>query len=178
MVTPSVGEVRQAQPSRRMLLAKDHVAVGTVERAPAGDPALQGPPHARVDARMPAAKLLEDRHRADAGRGFQHRHDLAFPNPGKRVGTAASARLLLLRRQPRIAFDPIAGGGAEPGLRRSDGRTMVLTGLHVQPRLAVGDVSARQALILLVTKNQMLRLTTPNARTRQSPWGKRAAGAA
>ena len=85
---------------------------------------------------------------------------------------AASARLLLLRRQPRIAFDPIAGGGAEPGLRRSDGRTMVLTGLHVQPHLAVGDVSARQALILLVTKNQMLRLTTPNARTRQSPLGK------
>jgi len=33
-------------------------------------------------------------------------------------------------------------------------------------------VSARQALILLVTKNQMLRLTTPNARTRQSPLGK------
>ena len=33
-------------------------------------------------------------------------------------------------------------------------------------------------MILLVTKNQMLRLTTPNARTRQSPWGKRAAGAA
>ena len=34
-----VGKVRQAQPSRRMLLAKDHVAVGTVERTPAGDPA-------------------------------------------------------------------------------------------------------------------------------------------
>ena len=33
-------------------------------------------------------------------------------------------------------------------------------------------------MILLVTKNHMLRLTTPNARTRQSPWGKRAAGVA
>jgi hypothetical protein len=32
-----------------------------------------------------------------------------------------------------------------------------VTGLHVQPRLAVGDVSARQALILLELKNQMLR---------------------
>ena len=127
---------------------------------------------------MPAAKLLENRHRADARRRLQHWHDLAVPYPGKRVGAAASARLLLLRRQPRIAFDPIAGGGAEPRLRRSDGRDMVLTGLHVQSRLAVGDVSARQTLILLVTKNQMLRLTTPNARTRQSPWGKRAAGAA
>jgi len=93
-----VGEVRQAQPSRRMLLAKDHVAVGTVERAPAGDAALQGPPHARVDARMPAAKLLENRHRADARRGLQHRYDLAVPYSGKWVGAAASARLLLLRR--------------------------------------------------------------------------------
>jgi hypothetical protein len=55
-----------------------------------------------------------------------------------------------------------------------------LTGLHVQPRLAVGDVSARQALIPLVTKNQMLRPTAPTARRRPSPrhdsWGKRAAG--
>ena len=86
-----VGEVRQAQPSRRMLLAKDHLAVGTVERAPAGDAALQRPPHARGDAWMPAAKLLENRHGANAGRGFHHRHDLAVPHPGKRSG----------RRRPR-----------------------------------------------------------------------------
>ena len=39
-----------------------------------------------------------------------------------------------------------------------------MTGLHVQPRLAVGDVLARQALILLVMKNQMLRPTAPTAR--------------
>jgi hypothetical protein len=43
--------------------------------------------------------------------------------------------------------------------RRRDGRAVGLTGLHVQPRLAVGDMSARQALILPVMKNQMLRLT-------------------
>ena len=85
---------------------------------------------------------------------------------------------VIIQQAPRIAFDPIGGGSAEPGLRRSDGRTMGLTGLHVQPRLAVGDLSAKEAMILLVTKNQMLRLATPNARTRQSPWGKRAAGAA
>jgi hypothetical protein len=167
-----VGEVRQAQPRRRMLLTKDHVAVGTLERAPAGDAALQGSPHARGDARMPTANLLENRHRAHPRRRLQHRHDLALPHRGKRVGTAPSTRLLPLGRQPPIALDPIGRSGAEPGLRRSDGRDMVLTGLHIQPHLAVGDVSARQAMILLVMKNQMLRLTTPNARTRRPPLGK------
>ena len=99
---------------------------------------------------------------------------IATQKDRKRVGAAAAARLLLLRRQPRIAFDPVGGGGAEPGLRRGDGGDMVLTGLHVQPRLAVGDVSARQALILLVRKNQMLRLTTPNRQTRVRPRGENA----
>src|SRR5215467_10546993 len=59
-----------------------------------------------------------------------------------RVGAAATARLLLLRRQPGIGFDPVGGGGANPGLRSREGRDVDLTGLHVQPRLAVGDMSA------------------------------------
>jgi len=164
-----VGEVGQPHPSRRMLLAEDHIAVGTVERPPSGDAALQCPAHAWADPRMPTANLLKDRHRADAGCSLHHRHDLAVPHPGERVGTPASTRLLLLGWQPRIGFDPIGGGRAEPSLRGSNGRDMALTALHVQPHLAVGDVSARQALILLVRKNQMLRLTAPTARTRQSP---------
>jgi hypothetical protein len=45
-------------------------------------------------------------------------------------------------------------------------------GLHVQPRLAIGDVSAKQALILLVTKNQML--AAPTAYTTLIHPGKRA----
>ena len=69
------------RPFASFLWPGDHVAVGTVERTPAGDAALQGPAHPRVDARMPAAKLLENRHRADARRGLQHRHDLAVPYP-------------------------------------------------------------------------------------------------
>ncbi len=43
-------------------------------------------------------------------------------------------------------------------------------------RLAVGDVSARQVLIPLVMKNQMLRPTTPTARARLSPGEKRTTG--
>src|ERR1700688_3096812 len=125
---------------------------------------------------MPTADLLEDRHRAPPGRRFQHRYDLALPYPGKRVGTAAPTRRLFLGWQPRIAIDPIRSGGGKPGLRGRDGGAIGLTGLHVQPRLAVGDVSSRQALILPVMKNQMLRPTTPTARRGSPVWGKRAAG--
>ena len=95
--------------------------------------------------------------------------DLAVQHSGEGVGTAAPTGLLLLRWQPRIGFNPIGGGGAEPGLRGSDGRDVAVTRLHVQPRLAVGDVSARQALILPVMKNQMLRPTTPTARRVRPP---------
>ena len=38
-----VGEVGQAHPSRRMLLAEDHIAVGTVRHLLSGDAALQCP---------------------------------------------------------------------------------------------------------------------------------------
>ena len=69
---------------------------------------------------MAAANLLEDRHRAQLGCRLQHRHDLAVPYERQRVGTAASAPRLLLRRQPRIGFDPIGTGGGKPGLRGID----------------------------------------------------------
>ena len=67
------------------------------------------------------------------------------------------------------------GGGAEPGLRGSDGGNVARTGLHVQPRLAVGDVSARQAVIPRDEESD----AAPNRSDRQTtsvPWGKRAAG--
>src|SRR5258705_5462549 len=121
---------------------------------------------------MPTADLLEDCYRTDPGRGLKYRHGLALPHAGKRVGPAEPTGLGLARWQPRIGFDPIRGGGRKPRLRGRDGRGMGLTGLHVQPRLAVGDVSARQALILLGRKNQMLRLTAPTARRTSVHLGK------
>src|ERR1700756_2071303 len=137
--------------------------------------ALQSAAHARSEFGMATADLLEDRHRTHAGRGRQHRHDLALPYVGKRVGPTAATRLRLLGWQPRIGFDPIRGRSGKPGLRGGYGRAIGLTGLHVQPRLAVGDLSARQALILQMMKNHMLSPTTPNARRTSAPWGKRAA---
>ena len=69
-----------------------------VERPPSGDAALQGQTHPQGDPGISTANLLEDGHRADAWGGLQHRHDLAIPHPGKRVGTAASTRPLFLGR--------------------------------------------------------------------------------
>jgi hypothetical protein len=68
-----------------------------------------------------------------------------------------------------------SGSGAKPSLRSREGRDVDLTGLHVQPRLAVGDMSARQAAdSFSEEKNQMLHLAAPTARRRRSTWGKRA----
>jgi hypothetical protein len=171
-----VGEIGQSHPPRRVLLAEDYIPARAIERPPSGDTALQGPPDARRDPRMATANLLEDGHGANTGCRLQHRHDLAVPHSGERIGTAAPTRLLLLRRQPRIGFNPIGGGGGKPGFRGSNRRDVALTGLHVQPRLAVGGVSARQVLILPVVKNQMLCPTAPTARACLSRSGKRAAG--
>ena len=140
-----VGEVRKPHSPRRVLLAENHIAIRTVDRPPPGDAALQGPAHPRRNLGTPTANLLEDRHRAQARCGFQHRHNLAVPDICERVGTPASARLFLLRWQPGIGFDPIGGRSGKPSLRGGDGREIALTGLHVQPRLAVGEMSARQA---------------------------------
>jgi hypothetical protein len=46
----------------------------------------------------------------------------------------------------------------------------------IQPRLAVRDMSARQALILLMMKNQVLTPSQPDRQKRSPAWGKRAAG--
>src|SRR5712672_3727705 len=79
-----VGEVRQAHPARRVLLAEHHIPAGAVERPPSRDAALQSPTHAHSEIGMPTADLLEDRYRTNTGRGLKHRHDLALPHSGKR----------------------------------------------------------------------------------------------
>jgi hypothetical protein len=87
--------VKSDRPIRppRVFLAENHIAAGAVESPPSGDARLQGPLR---QLGMPPTNLVEDRYRADARCGLQHRHDLAVPNPGERIGTAASSQLLLL----------------------------------------------------------------------------------
>ena len=132
-----------------MLLAEDHVPLGAFKRAPLTDAPLQGPAHALTQLWMPTDHLVEYADRPDAGCGHEHRHDLGFPQMGERIRTPALTRRLSLRGQARIGFDPIACRAAEPGHRGGDGWGTGLTGLHEQPHLAVGDVLASQAVILL-----------------------------
>jgi hypothetical protein len=63
---------------------------------PSGDETLQCPAHTWVDLGMATAEFLEDRNRTQARSGFQYRHNLALPDPGERIGTAAAVRLLAL----------------------------------------------------------------------------------
>ena len=110
------------------------------------------------------------------GAALQHRHDLAVPDPGERVGTAASTRRLLLRRRPRIGSDPIGAGGGKPSFRSSDRRGVALTGLHIQPRLAVGDVSARQAVDPSLEEESDAQPNRSDRQTASAPWGQPTAG--
>ena len=96
---------------------------------------------------MAPAHFLEDRDRPDARRSFQDRHDLGTPNLSQRIGAPASARRSSLRRQARIALDPVACRGAETGFGGGSRRPVVLSITHIQPHLMVGDVEAGQALI-------------------------------
>lgn len=147
-----VGEVGQPHAPRRMRLREHHVLLGAMKRSPLPDAPLQRPTHAFEQIRVTATQLLEHGNSADAGRGYEHRHDLRLPQMRNRIRTPALARLLLLRGQCRIGLDPVAGRAGEPGHRGSDSRGAGLTGLHEQPRLAVGDMAARQRAILLLRR--------------------------
>jgi hypothetical protein len=132
-----------------MLLPEDDIPLGTVDGTPGSNAPFQRPTHALADLGMTTANLLEDGDRTDARRRRQHRHDLALPYAGQRIGTATAARHLLLRWQPWIGFKPIGGCGAEPGLRRSGGRGVGVARTHIQPHLTVVDVEAVQVLSFL-----------------------------
>src|SRR5207248_188893 len=54
-----VGEIGQPHPPWRVLLAENHIPVGTVERPPSGDAALQRPPDSWRDPGIATAHLLE-----------------------------------------------------------------------------------------------------------------------
>src|ERR1700751_5278701 len=91
-----------------------------------------------VDLRMATPDLVEYAPRPQAGGALQQRHYLAVPNLTQRIAPSAAARRSLLRRQPRILFDAIGGGGAEPGFGRGNGQRLGLAESHIQPHLAVG----------------------------------------
>ena len=73
-----------------MHLPEHDLLLGPKQGAPGPDAALESTAHADAEVGMAACDLLEDRHRAQAGRGLEHGHDLAVPHANKRVGPAAA----------------------------------------------------------------------------------------
>src|SRR5215472_15412655 len=146
-VIAHVGEIGKPHPARRVLLPEDDVLLGPVQCPPGTDAPLQRAANTDADLGMATPNLVENRYRPQAWGALQQRHDLAVPNLSQRIATAAATRRFLLRQQPRILFDTISGGGAEPGFGRGDGRRLGLAETHIQPHLAVGDVAAGQAAV-------------------------------
>jgi hypothetical protein len=146
-VIAHVGEIGKPHPARRVLLPEDDVLLGPVQCPPGTDAPLQGAANTDADLGMATPDLVENGHRPQAWGALQQRHYLAVPNLRQRIAPSAAARRSLLRRQPRILFDTIGGGGAEPGFGRGNGRRLGLAETHIQPHLAVGDVAAGQAAV-------------------------------
>ena len=117
--TAGIGEVRQPELTRRMGLAEHDLLRRTVHGAPLANATLQRPTNAGPEFRMAAHQLLKQRHRANARRVLQQRHDLLVEDPRQRIRPASTPRLLPGGGQSRIGLDPVGRGGAEPGLRRS-----------------------------------------------------------
>jgi hypothetical protein len=142
-----VSEIGQPQPTRRMLLPKDDVLLGPVQRPPGADAPLQRAPDTCTDLGMAAAELVENSDRPQARGALEQGHHFADPNRSQRIAPPAVARHFLLRRKPGVLLDAIGGGGAEPGLGRGNSRRLGLAKTHEQPRLAIGDVATGQGAV-------------------------------
>ena len=145
-----VGKVRQPELSRHRLLTEDDLSLGAVHRAPVPDPPFQRAPNAGGDLGTSPKDFLEDGDRPQPRRGLEHRNDLAIPDGGQWIWAAPLARPLPLRRKAGIVLEPVTARWAEPGFRRGLRRRVGLSEFHVNPHLAVGDVSTWQDPIPLI----------------------------
>ena len=158
-----------------MLLAEDHILLGTDQRSPRAHAPLQRTPNAGADLGMAPPDFFEHRNRPNAGGRLQDRHNLAVPNLGQWIRPPSATRRFLLRGQPRIILNPVAGCRAEAGLGGSNGGIVGLSVTHVQPHLMVGDVEAGQCLI--PQRSETNQKLDPVAHDRQTGSEKPAAGA-
>ena len=139
-----VGEVRQAHAAGLVDLAEDDLPLGAVQRPPGADAPLHRPAHPFGQRRMAPLNLLEDRHRPQARRRLQQRHDLGVEDVRQRVRPTAVPRLYLQRRRSGIGLEAIGRGAAERRLGRRHRRRVGLSELHVEPHLVIGDMAAGQ----------------------------------
>src|SRR5215471_19674326 len=137
-----IGEIRQALLTRRMFLAKDHLPLGTMQRLPEADPALQRATQIIGEPGVAALHLAQHGDRPQSWAGLEHRYDLAVPVLCQWIGTPTPTRCSLLRGHSRIGIEPPACTGAEASFGCSGLAAMGSTEIHVQLRLLIGDVSA------------------------------------
>ncbi len=140
-----VGEVRQAQPPRRVGLREHDFPLRPVDRPPVAHPAFQGAPDAlAVGAGEGAVELVQHRHGLEARRPLQQGHDEALPDQRQRVlARAPVPRLPPLRARPGVALDPARGGDRDARAGGGDGLRGGPAFVHVEPHLLIRDVSAR-----------------------------------
>src|ERR1700736_809116 len=139
-----VGEVGQPKPAGLVLLTEDHILLGPDQRSPRAHAPFQRAPNAGADLRMAPPDLVEYRNSPNAGSRLQDRHNLAVPNLGQWVRPPSATGRFLLRGQPRIILDAVAGCSAEAGLGGRNGGIFAMSVNHVQPHLVLGDVKAGQ----------------------------------
>ncbi len=137
-----VGEVGQPGAPGFMRLAEDDILLFAMKCPPGADPALQGAADAGAEIGMAPDDLLEDRDRAQAGRGLEHRHDLGLEHRSERVWTPAGAGCLAHRWQARVPGDPMPGRPAHRRLGGGHRHGVGLTELHEKPHLVIGHVAA------------------------------------
>ena len=140
MLTPrSLAAVKSDSPhaSGRMDLREDHLLVGAVPGAPVAHAAFQRAAHPRRQFGVPAQQFLEDRYRAQLRRTLQQRDYFFLEDAGQRVGPAPPADGPFRGRQPRIGFDAVAAGGAQPGL--GGGHRRLCFGTRPMGRKSAGD---------------------------------------
>src|ERR1700692_2457465 len=130
-----VGEVGQAKPAGFVLLTKDHILLGAGEGSPTAHSPFQRAPNAGANLRMAPPDLVEHRNSPNDGSRLQDRHDLAVPHLGQRVRPPPATRRFLMRGQPRIILDAVAGCPAEARLGSSNGGLFAMAGSHLTPSL-------------------------------------------
>src|ERR1700675_4307697 len=119
-----------------------------MKRTPSSDAPFQGAPDSRPKLGVAPQHLFEHRNGAQARCGGNHRDDLGIPDRGERIRTPPPPRDFALGWKPRIGFQSVSGCRAEPRLDRGDRLRLILSELHVEPHLVVGDVAAGHESVL------------------------------
>ena len=155
-----------------MRLAEHELPLRSVQRPPLAHAPLQGASNTGIELRMPTPEFLQQRHRANARRRLQYRHDLLVEDSRERVRAPPPTLLRLHRRNRGGGLNALGRGRAEPRLGGRGLQTVALSKVHVKPHLVIGYVSARHRVPFLGGRNTLaspLALTSGLSSRRRAP---------